>query len=144
MTATDDGFVEHIVADLSDPTPMRVYADWLDEHGRGDLAYAYRWMAGRGYRPGLRRRPRARMPWGWWHENSLEEADNLDDLADVRRFPRARLPKLLFRAGDVGGPGYGWHSYHRTFPEAVDYLAAGLRRLHDLVAAEEPAAAAAG
>jgi uncharacterized protein (TIGR02996 family) len=133
MTATDNAFVEDILAHPTDTAAMRIYADWLDEQGRTDLAFAYRWMAGRGYRPGQRRRQRARMPWAWWHEYSLQEADILEDLPDVRRCRQSRLPKLLFRAG---GAGYGWYSYHRTFPEAVAYLAAGLRRLRDIVTSE--------
>src|SRR3954469_20575845 len=54
-----------------DATPKLVYADLLEERGRPDLAFAYRWMATRGRHPALRLRPRARKPWAWWHERSL-------------------------------------------------------------------------
>jgi uncharacterized protein (TIGR02996 family) len=61
--STDDAFLRSIEADLSDPAPMLIFADYLEEHDMGLIAYAWRWLAARGYRPARRARPRARMPW---------------------------------------------------------------------------------
>jgi uncharacterized protein (TIGR02996 family) len=38
MTDEEAAFRRAVVADLADPEPQRVYADWLDEQGRHDEA----------------------------------------------------------------------------------------------------------
>jgi uncharacterized protein (TIGR02996 family) len=46
-----DAFVAKVVAELSDPAPKLVFADWLDDRGFADLAFAYRWCGRRGKYP---------------------------------------------------------------------------------------------
>ena len=58
-----DAFLEDVLARPEDPAVKLIFADWLDDNGRPDLAHAYRWMARRGYRPGQRLRPLARKVW---------------------------------------------------------------------------------
>lgn len=41
---------------------MAVLADWLDEHGEPDLAFAYRWAAGRGRYPIVT----PKRKWAFW------------------------------------------------------------------------------
>jgi uncharacterized protein (TIGR02996 family) len=127
----EDAFVGDILRNPQDATPKLVYADWLDERGRPDLAFAYRWMATRGRHPGLRQRPRARKPWAWWHERSLA-MEYPAEHDDIRRSPGAFLPLLVFRAM---GPEdvLAAHAYYRTVGECVQGLANALKRLRDLV-----------
>jgi uncharacterized protein (TIGR02996 family) len=73
-----DAFLEDVLARPEDPVVKLVFADWLEENGRPDLAHAYRWMARRGYRPGQRLRPLARKPWAWWHPRSIDLEDPPD------------------------------------------------------------------
>jgi uncharacterized protein (TIGR02996 family) len=129
---TESAFLRSIEADLDDPAPILIYADWLEEQGKDQLAYAWRWMGRRGYRPAKRTRPRARIPWAWWHTSSHEMATDLEDLADLHLHPRARLPVLLFRA--MGSAGA--HIYCRNLAEAAERLAGGLQVLGELVGPE--------
>ena len=128
----EDAFVSDVLRNPGDATPKLVYADWLDEHGRPDLAFAYRWMATRGRHPALRQRPRARKPWAWWHERSLA-MEYPEDHDDIWRSPAAVLPLLVFRAF---GPEdvLPAHAYSKTFEECVRGLADALKRLRDLMA----------
>ncbi len=128
----EDAFVADVLRNPQDATPKQVYADRLDEHGRPDLAVAYRWMAARGRHPGLRRWPRARKPWAWWHERSLA-MEYPAEHDDIRRCPAAVLPPLVFRAF---GPEdvLAAHAYSKTFEECVRGLADALKRLRELVA----------
>jgi uncharacterized protein (TIGR02996 family) len=137
MSTADEPFVRAIVASQEDAAPLLIFADWLEEQGRADLAHACRWMGYRRYRPGQRQRPRLRKPWAWWHEYSYEIESDPDDRPDIARCPHAHLPPLLFRAmtGD-------WtpHSYHLTWLGAAEALARGLKLLRDLTALDGPAA----
>jgi uncharacterized protein (TIGR02996 family) len=92
-----DAFLEDVLARPEDPAVKLVFADWLEDNGRPDLAHAYRRMARRGYRPGQRQRPLARKVWAWWHPRSLELVDP-PDRPDVQRCPHAVLPMPIFRA----------------------------------------------
>jgi uncharacterized protein (TIGR02996 family) len=109
--ASDQVFLDAILEAPADPAPVLVYADFLEERGGPgdeDLAYAFRWMAARGRRPGDRQRPRVRLPWAWWPEDT--GPDVLDDFADIRRCPHALLPRLPYLAlprGDYGGHLWG-------------------------------------
>ena len=60
----------------------------------------------------------------------------LEDRKDIACCPQARLPPLLFQAM-MGFPVP--HAYYLTWPQAVDALAAGLRRLRDLTSLDGPA-----
>lgn len=42
-----------IDSEPDNPAPLLVLADWYDDHGESSLAYACRWMAYRGKRPGV-------------------------------------------------------------------------------------------
>ena len=130
----DHAFLDTIREAPADPTPLLVDADFLQERGGPgdeDLAYAFRWMAARGYRPCKRQRPRIRLPWAWWHEASGKDGpDVLADLEDVRRCPEALLPDLLFRAMPRGA--FGGHLYCRDYLTAVRALAEGLAQLRAL------------
>ena len=91
-------------------------------------------MASRGRHPGLRRRPRARKPWAWWHGRSLD-MEYPAEHDDIRRCPAAFLPPLVFRAfgsEDV----LAAHAYYKTFEECVRGLADALKRLRGLVELE--------
>jgi uncharacterized protein (TIGR02996 family) len=127
--------LKSIEADLADPTPILVLADWLEEQGADELAHAWRWIARRGYRPGKRTRPLARIPWAWWHGTSHEMESHPWDLADLRSHPEARLPMLLFRAMGLRGTA-GPHIYCRSLVDAVRRLAKGLQVLRELAGLE--------
>jgi hypothetical protein len=111
---------------------MLIFADYLEEHDMGQIAYAWCWLAARGYRPARRVRPRARMPWAWWHPKSDEFESDPSDLADFRRHPEARLPPFVFRAMIRSG-GLAAHVYSPTLAGAVDRLARGLQVLREQV-----------
>jgi uncharacterized protein (TIGR02996 family) len=131
-----EAFLKAILADPADPGPQLIYSDWLEEHGRADLAFAYRWMGARGQRPGERRRPRLRKPWAWWHPRSAEYEPDPEDRKDIALCPHALLPGLVFEAM-IGS--YTPHAYYMTWAQAVDALAAGLKVLRALVSLEPPA-----
>ena len=40
-------FINMMIERKGHPDTLRVFADWLEEHGECDLAHAYRWAAGR-------------------------------------------------------------------------------------------------
>jgi uncharacterized protein (TIGR02996 family) len=101
---TEAALLQSIEANLADPTPILVLADWLEEQGNERLAHAWRWMARRGYRPGKRVRRLARIPWGWWHGISHEMEADAEDLIDIHSHPEACLPTLHSRAMDSKGP----------------------------------------
>jgi uncharacterized protein (TIGR02996 family) len=124
--------LQSIEANLADPTPLLVLADWLEEQGADELAHAWRWMARRGYRPAKRTRRLARIPWGWWHGTSHEMEFHPEDLMDLGSHPEARLPMLLFRAMGSAGP----HIYCRSLVDAVGRLARGLQVLRELAGLE--------
>jgi uncharacterized protein (TIGR02996 family) len=135
----EDAFLEDIRARPEDRTPKLIFADWLEEHGQPDLAYAYRWMASRGYRPGQRLRRLARKPWAWWNEHTLEGPEGVDpaDRPDIERCPHAVLPVLVFRA--IGGElRSGPHAYYSTYAECVRGLAGALKWLRELTALKAP------
>src|SRR3954447_8752014 len=106
----DQGFLDAILETPADPAPMLVYADFLAERGGPgdeDLAYAFRWVAARGYRPCRRPRHGIRLPWAWWHKASGKDRPDVQaDLHDVRPCPEALLPDLLFRAMPRGA--FSW------------------------------------
>jgi uncharacterized protein (TIGR02996 family) len=132
---TERPFVEAILAAPEDAAPLLIFADWLEEHDRADLAFACRWMGYRGHRPGQRQRPRLRKPWAWWHEHSADVEPELEDRKDIVRCPHARLPSLLFHAM-MGA----WvpHAYYLTWLDAAEGLARGLKRLRDLTSLDGP------
>jgi uncharacterized protein (TIGR02996 family) len=135
VTGDDRPFIDAIRAAPEDAAPLLIFADWLDERGRADLAFACRWMGYRGYRPGERRRPRLRKPWAWWHPRSAEFEADPEDRLDITRCPQARLPVLLFQAvTGVWTP----HAYYLTWQEAADALAVGLKVLRDLTSLDVP------
>jgi uncharacterized protein (TIGR02996 family) len=120
-------FLAAIAEAPDDARRWLVFADWLEEHGDPDLAYAYRWCAHFGRRPGRRANPRARKPWAWFRPLLFHP----DDSADAAANPRAVLDRLAFRA--VAGPDAGESVYYVTFAAALEALALGLRRLRDLI-----------
>jgi uncharacterized protein (TIGR02996 family) len=131
-----DAFLEDVLAWPEDPAVKLIFADWLDENGRPDLAHAYRWMARRGYRPGQRQRPLARKPWAWWHPRSIDLEDP-PDRPDVQRCPHAVLPMPVFRA--LGGQEkFGAHAWFRTYADAARALGDALQWLRELTDLEGP------
>src|SRR5437016_5069770 len=72
MANPHDTFRQALDQHPEDTTTRLVYADWLEEHARPDHAFAQRWMAHRGMRPGHRtttdsgRRVPERYAWAWW------------------------------------------------------------------------------
>jgi uncharacterized protein (TIGR02996 family) len=142
---TEAAFLRSIEADLADPAPLLIYADWLEEQGKDQLAHTWRWMARRSYRPARRERlgPRvslgrgrhesgARVFWAWWHAASLEGISDAEERADLKRHPEARLPVLLFRAMGAAGP----HIYCPTLIATVERLARGFEVFRELAALE--------
>jgi uncharacterized protein (TIGR02996 family) len=134
-TPTDSPFIQAILAAPEDAAPLLIFADWLEEQGQPDLAYACRWMGYRGCRPGQRRRPRLRKPWAWWNPSSAEHEMDPEDLKDIVTCPHARLPGLVFRA--MSGE-WAPHAYYFTWLQAADDLAFGLRNLRDLISLDGP------
>ncbi len=47
----DEEALVRAIRNNPDPVHKLVYADWLEEHGQDDLAYAYRWAAHRDKHP---------------------------------------------------------------------------------------------
>jgi hypothetical protein len=47
-----DALLQRVIDECS-PESKQVYADWLDDNGQSDLAFAYRWAARRGKYPSL-------------------------------------------------------------------------------------------
>lgn len=75
MTTTDAGFLAAICAEPHVHTHKLVYADWLEDHGRGDEAEAWRWLGKQG-----------KMPWYtsstrfyWWRVKGREDGDDMPD-----------------------------------------------------------------
>lgn len=125
-------FLQSIEADLSDPALLLIFADFLEEQGDEPHAYAWRWMAHRGYRPAkrMRQKPRAAKPylWAWWHTNSgISIRTDSDDMTDWCCHVEAHLPPIVFRA--FGGAG--WHVYTPTLAAAVTRLARCLQLLRE-------------
>ena len=133
---TDAVFLRSIAADLTNPTAMLVFADYLEENDMGLIAFAWRWMAARGYRPVCRTRPR-RLRWAWWHPQS-DMMELPEDLADFRRHPEARLLPFVFRAMICSG-GLAAHVYSPTLAGAVDRLARALKLLREQAGLERQA-----
>ena len=61
----DRAFWAEIKARPGDALPMKVYADWLDEQGRCNLAFAMRWAADRKRFPHVT--PGGRIV-SWWRQ----------------------------------------------------------------------------
>jgi uncharacterized protein (TIGR02996 family) len=132
---TEAAFLKSIEANLADPTPLLVLADWLEEQGNDQPAHAWRWMARRGYRPAMRTRRLARIAWAWWNVSSHEMESHPEDLIDIHSHPEACLPMLLFRAMGLRGSA-GRHIYCRSLIDAVGRLAKGLQVLRELAGLE--------
>jgi uncharacterized protein (TIGR02996 family) len=131
---TGAAFLRSIEADLDDPAPLLIYADFLEEQGQDDMAYAWRWMARRGYRP-YRRPKRGRVPmmWSWWHDG-FQGPRWIEDQRARTDHPAGRLPRVLFLAMGAAGDQLLCHSL--LF--AVEWVAKGLRALRELAALEQP------
>jgi uncharacterized protein (TIGR02996 family) len=99
-------FLEAIARNRDDTTTRLVYADWLDEHHRGEEAYAQRWMVA------WKKWPLPRVPdasgkriikhWAWYRQSGRD-----DVTPDV-------LPKLVFLAL----PGVKQHQVHKLYATA--------------------------
>jgi uncharacterized protein (TIGR02996 family) len=133
--SVETAMLKSIEANLADPMPLLVFADWLEEQGADELAHAWRWMARRGYRPAKRQRRLARIPWAWWNVSSHEMESHPEDLSELRSHPEARLPMLLFRAMGPRGSA-GPHIYCRSLIDAVGRLSKGLQVLLELAGLE--------
>ena len=127
---TDDASLGAILPQPANPAPKLVYADWLDEHGRGSEAFCWRWMARKGKRPGRRlhyvlsnRAVPARFGWGWWREGAAD---------DPPPPAHAMLPRVLFHALPRT-PWFRVYHYYATFPQAVGALGEALGVLREVL-----------
>jgi len=108
-------------------------ADLLEEEGRPDLSFTYRWMAWFNRRPGKREGSRLRKRFVWYKEGAFDgwpgsEADRSAVL------PMAWLDPLVYQALPKANPQYQLYS---TWEKAVNDLAEGLARLRALL--QQPA-----
>lgn len=109
--ATREDFIATMIERKGDPATLKVYADWLEQRGECDLAYAYRWAASRG------RWPDEYAPRRWYW----------DDVSVISgRSEIAPLVKAAIRA--VGGTSYA------SIPHAFSTLADALAQLRKDVA----------
>jgi uncharacterized protein (TIGR02996 family) len=100
---TEAALLKSIEANLADPTPILVLADWLEEQGNDRLAHAWRWMARRGYRPGKRAR-RLAHPVGM-----VERQQSRDGVS-----PRGPHRHTQSSRGSTAGPALPRHGLERT------------------------------
>jgi uncharacterized protein (TIGR02996 family) len=135
---TDEAvFLKALAARPDDSTTRLVYADWLDEAGRSDEAFAHRWMARMGLGPGLRtytgetyrsaaqvpaRRPAGPFRWGWWPEMEPGSRTTIHCPA------HAVLPRPVFFALSK----VGFYTLHRYYPSEKEAVADLVRALAEL------------
>lgn len=112
-----------------EPVGSAVFADYLDEHGRPVLAYAYRWMQRRGFWPHNRthyydlqdapvRSVPAAYSWAWYKLGSLRSWEMRREKIN----DHAILPPAVFQLS-------GGHRFFGTHLEAVQHLALLLESL---------------
>jgi uncharacterized protein (TIGR02996 family) len=124
----DEAFLAAILEAPDDPTPRLVYADWCEENGKPDFAYALRWMLARGLAPA--HLPQRKLwPWMWFRASPLGGADWVK--REKRRHQPAIMPVLLFDLLPTPDPHY---QSFRSWHEAVESLGLRLRILGDLYA----------
>ena len=104
-------------------------ADLLEEEGRADLSFAYRWMGWYDRRPGKREGSRLRKRFVWDKEGAFEgwptdEGERYDAL------PNAHLHPLVYQALPDANPQY---QLYTTWEKAVNDLSEGLARLRALL-----------
>ncbi len=136
MTAED--WCGQIMKHPEDPLPCLGYADWLEERQEGtELAFAMRWMAKCGCRPGFRERYRSlahggrittRVPdavsWCWLAPDCAS--------VDKSIVPRTcELPLTLFVA--VSNSVFRGHVYYPCWRDAVEALADGLTSIRRMM-----------
>lgn len=108
------------VIDDPDPAHKYVYADWLDEHGWPDLAYAYRWAASRDHHPILTEKLRL-ANWCRRHKGTR------------KHYPH-HLPRQVYEAMANGGfGGKGPIKRYRNLEGAFQKLSEALAMLRGIV-----------
>jgi uncharacterized protein (TIGR02996 family) len=121
---TEEAFQADIQANPGDASLRLIYADWLQEQGREDLAIAYRWSAKHDFCPYVS--PKGRIV--GWHGTPPGPSW-------LPRFIFDFLPRhRLVRYGHVHGRGKRPCKHYPTVPEAFIALAAALKCLRDLLA----------
>jgi hypothetical protein len=115
----EQDFLTAIEADLGNLTLFGAYADFLDDRGEYDLAFAYRWAMRRGKWPQrIVWEPTDKLMWWQWIYS--------DDPATA--FPDrffAVVPKVFMHTRMATDLGY-FHSRHASLADAMTALAAGL------------------
>ncbi len=125
-----EAFEKALSENWCDWTTRRVFADWLDEHGEPDLAFAERWMARHQLAPAYRvpyMGSRVVKPWAWYPlKNPLE----------LSAPAHSRLPHAVF-VTLIGSPYPIVHKFYRQRAEAERDLAKALRALRRLLETDQ-------
>lgn len=119
MTHDERAFWATIKAALTDTLPQVVFADWLDERGRTDLAFAMRWAAAR------RRYPMVTPAKGLASWSTLLKGQHRPPYSD-------QLPRLVFeklRDGVI----YSHHRQYANVPRAFFVLADALAAIRAVI-----------
>jgi uncharacterized protein (TIGR02996 family) len=112
---TGQNILMSIKAEPTDFARYLVFADWLRDRGRHDLAYAYEWAGRRGFYP--YRSPGQQRCW-WGRQKAGRRSPN-------------NLPQILFDSIRPR-PGRVWQC--RTWEAAFERLAELLRKIRQTVA----------
>lgn len=109
--ATREDFITTMIERNGDPSTLKVFADWLEQRGECDLAYAYRWAASRGlwpctkdgvmwaWNPPWERMTRATLPEFFWHRTE-RVVGRVEGLFQTLAATLARLRKDVAIADD--------------------------------------------
>lgn len=134
------GFLADISEHPADPTPRLVYADWLEENGRHEMAHAMRWMARRGKRPHNRTVYNSGRPipdsfaWAWY---PFRQSSTPWRGTEPRPPESAMLPPLVFYA--LSDSPFTVCRFYNDLALADLALAAALAKLRGAWEAEVPA-----
>jgi uncharacterized protein (TIGR02996 family) len=126
VTAAD--FLRAIAEEPTRADRWRVFADWLEEAGRADMAYACRWAARTRTRP-LHCPGGGMWRWQWLCQHA----------AKTQRVPRrpkswcAVLPRAVFNCLPRARANPGQSVGYRTLAAALRDLAAALASLREMV-----------
>jgi hypothetical protein len=104
-------------------------ADLLEEEGRSDLAFTYRWMGWYDRRPGKRDGSRLRKRYVWYKEGAFDDWP-CDEGDRYTALTNAWLDPLVYQSLPNVNPQYQLYS---TWEKAVNDLSEGLARLRALL-----------
>src|SRR4051794_37671948 len=123
---SEEGLLQAIEANPDDEQAKLALADWLDDQGRGDTAYAWRWMVLFDVFPRRAAKVPSRAPWSWKQESSLKRTWAVLSARALTE-NRARLPKAVYVS--LRGRSVANAKRYASLPAAVADLGTALRVL---------------